>query len=95
MDQIAGRLEKYELIDREVFDSLCYDTNFIKSLGFSNINSLEGYLFPETYFFSPQKNEKKIIKMMLNQFEKIISKHLILPLLMKTSKKNQLQVHCH
>lgn len=73
MAQIADRLEKHKLIDREVFDSLCYDVNFIKSLGFGNINSLEGYLFPETYFFSPQKNEKKIIEMMVNQFNQIIS----------------------
>ena len=38
-------------IDQEKFKKLCKDEEFIKSLGISS-NSLEGYLYPETYMFS-------------------------------------------
>ena len=72
IDQIANRLESKELINRTVFDSLCYDINFIRSLGFEKITSLEGYLFPETYFFPIQKNEQKVIRMMTDEFQRNI-----------------------
>ncbi|MEW6555727.1 MAG: endolytic transglycosylase MltG [Elusimicrobiota bacterium] len=32
---------------------------------------LEGYLFPETYFFEPATAENKIVQMLYNQFKKI------------------------
>ena len=70
MNQIGDRLEYYELIDRYKFDSLCIDVNFIKSLGFNEIDNLEGYLFPETYFFPIKKNEQKIIRMMTEEFKR-------------------------
>ena len=68
--QIADRLEYHELIDRYKFDSLCIDVDFIKFLGFSEIDNLEGYLFPETYFFPIDKNEQQIIRMMTDEFKK-------------------------
>jgi len=70
MNQIGDRLEYHELIDRYKFDSLCIDVNFIRSLGFDEPDNLEGYLFPETYFFPIKKNEQKIISMMTDEFKK-------------------------
>jgi len=43
-------------------------------LGLERLNSLEGYLFPETYFLSEGQNEEEIIQMMVNEFRKIINK---------------------
>ena len=73
INQIKQRLVSYDLIDSNIFESLCYDSLFIESLGFKNTASLEGYLFPETYFFLPEKNEKKIIQKMTSQFNKIMN----------------------
>jgi len=87
MDQIADRLEFYKLINRQVFDSLCYDINFITSLGIGKINNLEGYLFPETYFFPIQKDEQKILKMMIDEFKRNIN-HKGLDL-----EKNNFSIH--
>ena len=73
INQIADMLKDKGLIDDRKFLLLCKNTAFIKSLGFNNLNSLEGYLFPETYFLSEDQNEKEIIKMMINQFKKTIN----------------------
>ena len=52
---------------------LCKDEEFIKSLGISS-NSLEGYLYPETYMFSKDfiysnNKEIEIIKTLVNEFK--------------------------
>ena len=77
IDQISQKLESTNLIDIEIFDSLCSDYQFINSLGFEEINNLEGYLFPDTYFISSQQHEEEIIRMMAKKFQDIIkSKNL-------------------
>ena len=60
-------------IDQEKFKKLCKDEEFIKSLGISS-NSLEGYLYPETYMFSKDfiysnNKEIEIIKTLVNEFK--------------------------
>ena len=72
INQIANKLKANNLVDSIKFDSLCTDYRFISSLGFENINSLEGYLFPNTYFVSSSQNEEEIIKMMVQEFKMII-----------------------
>ncbi len=47
-------------------------------------NSLEGFLFPDTYFFEPEMEAKKIIVLFLKNFEK-----KTLPLLKEAMAKNQ------
>ena len=51
--QVAARLEDAGLVDASSFIQLCQDRTFITSLGFHEpeITRLEGYLYPETYFF--------------------------------------------
>jgi UPF0755 protein len=55
------------------FLSLCRDKSFIRSLGL-NVDSLEGYLFPETYNFPKSTPLKTIIKAMTATFLKVWEK---------------------
>ena len=73
IDQISNMLKDKSLIDDKKFSLLCKNKSFIESLGFENLNSLEGYLFPETYFLSEDQNEKEIITMMIDEFNKTIN----------------------
>jgi len=69
MYQIADLLEKKGLGNKELFISLCQDSRFIQSLGLdASIETLEGYLFPETYQFTKSLKEVEIIKIMFKQF---------------------------
>ena len=72
INQIAGRLHQFGLADSIKFNNLCNDKNLIKSLDVGSVKYLEGYLFPETYFISPNQSEKEIITMMVNQFKKSV-----------------------
>ena len=54
-------------IDTTKFFNLCYDYNYIHSIGI-NAPSLEGYLFPDTYILLESYTEKDIIELLVNQF---------------------------
>lgn len=63
-----ARIFRRELgIDSARFVQLVFDTAFVRSLGIES-HTLEGYLFPETYFFSWQTNEEEIIRTLVEQF---------------------------
>jgi len=66
--QTASTIASQYDIDSSSFVTLCSDTAFIRSLGFESDTSLEGYLFPETYLFPLESNEKEIISIMTQQF---------------------------
>ncbi|MCX7715653.1 MAG: endolytic transglycosylase MltG [Clostridia bacterium] len=71
--QIEDKLVEAGLIDRERFDSLLKAGNF--NYKFLNDipdreNQLEGYLFPATYYISKQADEREIIEMMLDAFDR-------------------------
>jgi len=57
------------------FKNLVNDTAFIKSLGIDAAN-LEGYLFPETYYFPWGISEEEIIKNMVGEFNKVFNDSL-------------------
>ncbi len=58
--------------DGEKFMSLVQDKQFIDSLGFKNLVSLEGYLYPDTYMLTADmKGAEKIIAMMVNRFFRV------------------------
>jgi len=73
--KIAERLEKLglanearfmELVGKpEAFES---KVDFIKG---ESLSSLEGYLFPDTYFFKKGTSEEEIIETMLKRFEQV------------------------
>ncbi len=71
--EISAVVEKAGFGSRENFIKLATDPDFIKSLEIENIQagSLEGYLFPETYFFPSGTDQKKIISSMVDRFNKV------------------------
>lgn len=73
--QIADVLAAKGLVDRERFLMLAGD----ESLVYGDqppierpVPSLEGYLFPDTYVFSPSMTEEQIIRTMVNRFVEVV-----------------------
>lgn len=75
--EIAALLQSHGLADSEVFIRQSRDKDLIQSLGIP-IDSLEGYLFPETYHFSKFTPEAKIIQTMVDTFKEQIAKSQLL-----------------
>jgi UPF0755 protein len=70
--QMAEVFENKGAISREKFLQLAKDKHFLRELGIQ-ANSLEGYLFPDTYFIRPseQTDAKFLIRMMVERFHKV------------------------
>ncbi|HCX89221.1 MAG: aminodeoxychorismate lyase [Deltaproteobacteria bacterium CG12_big_fil_rev_8_21_14_0_65_43_10] len=68
--QVADLLDGLELADTESFLEKCSDPSFISSLGIEG-DSLEGYLFPDTYSMPRHIGESNILKMMVTRFKRI------------------------
>jgi UPF0755 protein len=74
MSKVANILEDEGWIDRSRFFALAYAPEFLGEMGIE-ADSLEGYLFPDTYYFSRgQLNTKEIIRMMVARHFQIYSK---------------------
>ena len=74
LEQISKLFSDRFSIDEEKFKSLCADKDYIESLGL-DVNSLEGYLYPETYMFSEdfvhsQNKEVEIINTLVGEFKR-------------------------
>lgn len=66
--QMAGILESSQIVSREEFLALAGDSEYsTKKLGV-NVPSLEGFLFPDTYFFTRNYPAEKVIAVMLERF---------------------------
>jgi UPF0755 protein len=66
--QVADILAEGGWIDRRRFLDLTRDPGFIRSLGLQ-INTLEGYLFPDTYILTRDDiSEERLISLMVNRF---------------------------
>ncbi|MBF0573095.1 MAG: endolytic transglycosylase MltG [Desulfamplus sp.] len=85
--EIAEIVEKAGFGTSEDFIKNATDKIFISSLGIE-ADSLEGYLFPETYFFPTETNHKKIISSMVHHFNKVFT-----PDWKDTCKKLGLTIH--
>lgn len=58
--------------DYYVFLELMEDQEFIAELGFEGISSLEGYLYPDTYFLtSDMRGAKNLIVLQVNRFKEV------------------------
>lgn len=73
LKQIASLLEAKNLVDREEFLHLARDRDFIRSLGLEG-DSLEGYLFPDTYRFNRLMGPEGIIRKMVAAFRRAYRK---------------------
>ena len=68
MEQVAAVFARDHWVDQEKFLQLCRDKSFIRQLGVS-ADSLEGYLFPETYtLVRGEVDEKSLITTMVQHF---------------------------
>ena len=71
--QIAIRLNQAGLADKEVLMSLRKDPELLKKTGIPKLKTLEGFLFPETYFFSRAETEREVLSAMIAQYRKIFN----------------------
>ena len=73
--QIASKLNKNEKLDNfdsTTFVDLCFNKSFISEIlvdpYFSEVFTLEGYLFPDTYRVKPSYKEQDLIKIFVGNF---------------------------
>ncbi|MFH2061201.1 MAG: endolytic transglycosylase MltG [Pseudomonadota bacterium] len=66
--EVANRIETAGFCSQNEFIALCFDKAFIQSLGI-NAQSLEGYLFPDTYFFPKKSDGKTLLSAMVARFK--------------------------
>ncbi len=74
--QIAERLAALGLADHRKLLDLAHSPTFLKSLKIK-ATSLEGYLFPETYLFTPGIDEASLLRMMVDQLRSNLSAELL------------------
>lgn len=70
--EIVAHLKEYKLIDEEYFLKLAENKEFLQSVGIKAA-SIEGYLFPETYYFDRSMSTRQIMRIMVNQFWKKVT----------------------
>jgi UPF0755 protein len=69
--QVADRLAEMGIIEgQEEFLSLAFSANFAAGLGIEGKN-VEGYLFPDTYFFPKGIAPAEVIKIMVEKFGRV------------------------
>lgn len=68
--EIGYILEKADILNAETFYQAAHDKKIIQKLGFDTV-SLEGYLFPDTYYFSKKTTAEKILQQMTRQFRAV------------------------
>jgi UPF0755 protein len=67
MDETAAAVAKTGLCDAELFLTLCRDPDFITDLDVPS-HTLEGFLFPDTYFFAKTVTCRQMIEKMVATF---------------------------
>ena len=70
---IAERLSQAQLADKEILLSLKNDPDLLRKTGVTEATSLEGFLFPETYFFSRAETEQQILSAMIAQYRRVFN----------------------
>ncbi len=87
LKEIALRLKEFKLIDEEAFFDLAYDREFLASLDIK-ASSVEGYLFPDTYFLTRSMSTKQIMRTMVDRFWNKIT-----PEMLREAAKHGLNPH--
>lgn len=67
--EIADLYEQQGFGDRDEFLNLCFEKDFVKSLLGEEHDSLEGYLFPETYQITKYSTTKELLRSMVLNFQ--------------------------
>ena len=68
--EVAALAEKAGFGTRKAFVMAAESTEFTRSVGIS-ADTLEGYLFPETYYFPKSADEKDVIREMVRRFQEV------------------------
>ena len=76
VQDIAEILDKDKLINKDIFFQLARDREFLASLNIQ-ADSIEGYLFPETYFFNRSMNTRLIMQKMVDTFWQNVTPKMI------------------
>ena len=78
LSQIAQLLQDENIVEKDAFLQKASSPVFISSLGLSNFAgpTLEGYLFPETYYLIKEMDPEEIIQLMVQQFKKVFGPEL-------------------
>lgn len=84
---VAEILDKDKLINKDIFFQLARDREFLASLNIQ-ADSIEGYLFPETYFFNRSMNTQLIMKKMVDTFWQNVT-----PAMIKKANDSGLSIH--
>lgn len=69
MYEVARMLEASSITDYNDFIALARDKKFLKEMGI-HADSVEGYLYPESYDLAPNLPAKTVMKIMIRQFHK-------------------------
>lgn len=82
ISQISKLFANSELIDKDTFLAIAdkgeFDYKFLKFSKPKNMKyKLEGFLFPDTYYFDKSESPEYMFKKMLNRFEEIAGSQLI------------------
>lgn len=72
VNQIADVLEEQRITSRVEFLRLASDKSFLKTLGIS-AETIEGYLFPDTYRFARGTPAKDVVRTMVDQLGRIMT----------------------
>lgn len=71
ISKVAEILSENNIVSKEEFIAAAKDEEFVRSLGIAS-STAEGYLFPDTYYLTPDISSREVIKIMTdNFFEKI------------------------
>ncbi len=76
LKEVVTRLREYKLVDEKAFFELAGDEIFLSSLGILG-SSIEGYLFPDTYFLNRSMSTRQIMRTMVERFWSKISPEMI------------------
>ena len=85
--EIAEMLEKMQIAEREKFLAQAADPELLRLLGL-NLEGIEGYLFPDTYHFTPATPARDILLAMAERFRKAVQ-----PLLARSHDGVRLSPH--
>ena len=76
VNEIAHRLDYFRLIDKEAFFELARDKTYLSAMGIK-ADSIEGYLFPDTYLFNRSMSTRQITSIMVSQFWKKVTPEMV------------------
>jgi len=68
-------LEQSEIISKEEFVSYVNNPEIVRALGIE-ADSLEGYLFPDTYYFEKHSRPERVVKTMMKKFWQVFDQTL-------------------